>query len=67
MENGNLPIIYDNIKVARMVNGSLIISNHYNQDSVAKAKIIRSIINKATINIIPERISRNQKIQGSFE
>ena len=60
--SGNIPITFDNIKVARIVNGDLITSNHHNQDSTTEAKIIQNIINKVIINIIPKRILRNQKI-----
>ena len=50
-----------------MVNGSIEIANHYNQDRVAKVRVIKRLIDEYSIVIEVERIQAHKEISGTFQ
>jgi len=50
-----------------MVKGLIIVTNHYNQDAIAKLLIVKQIIDKINFNIIIDRVQAYKKITGTFQ
>ena len=66
MKNRRLKAFIDNRELGKMVNGSIEIANHYNQNRVAEVIAIKRLIDECPIVIEVERIQAHKEIRGIF-
>ena len=67
MQNRRLKAFINNRELGKIVNSSMKIANHYNQDRATEIIAIKRLIDKYTVVINVDRIYVHKEMRGTFQ
>ena len=66
INSADMIVAMNNKAVWRMVHGGLVIPNHFNQDTVAEASLVKKLIEQCNIHLTLQKVISHKKIITLF-